>query len=156
LLNVEQARALARVADASRLPTVNAGFSSSRLPGANNTVTNSYQAGLQITAYELDLFGRVKNQSEAAMARYLASAEGSRAAQIALVAAVASSYLALQADEELLGLSQLTSTTRADSLRLTRLKFDAGAASALDFSSAADKRSTTSTMPKGTGQLPGK
>jgi multidrug efflux system outer membrane protein len=136
LLNVEQARALTRVADASRLPTVSAGISSNRLPGANNTVTNSYQAGLQITAYELDLFGRVKNQSEAAAARYLASAEGSRAAQIALVAAVASSYLALQADEELLGLSQLTSTTRADSLRLTRLKFDAGAASALDFSSA--------------------
>jgi multidrug efflux system outer membrane protein len=136
LLNVEQARALARVADANRLPTVNAGFSSSRMPGANNTVTNSYQAGLQVTAYELDLFGRVKTQSEAATARYLASAEGSRAAQIALVAAVAASYLALQADEELLGLSQLTSTTRADSLRLTRLKFDAGAASALDFSSA--------------------
>lgn len=136
LLNVEQARAFARVADASRLPMLNAGFSSSRLPGANDTVTNSYQVGLQITAYELDLFGRVKNQSEAAMARYLASAEGGRAAQIALVAAVASSYLALQADEELLGLSQLTSTTRSESLRLTRLKFDAGAASALDFSSA--------------------
>ena len=136
LLNVEQARALVRVADASRLPTVNAGLSSSRLPGANGTATASYQVGLQITAYELDLFGKVKNQSQAASARYLASTEGSRAAQIALVAAVASSYLALQADEELLGLSQLTLTTRADSLRLIRLKVDAGAASALDLSAA--------------------
>ena len=136
LLNVEQARALARVADSSRLPAVNAGLSSSRLPGANGTATASYQVGLQITAYELDLFGKVKNQSQAASARYLASTEGSRAAQIALVAAVASSYLALQADEELLGLSQLTLTTRADSLRLIRLKVDAGAASALDLSAA--------------------
>jgi len=136
LLNVEQARALARVADASRLPTVNAGFSSSKTPGANDTITSSYQAGLQVTAYELDLFGKIRNQSDAATARYLASAEGGRAAQISLVAGVASSYLALQADEELLALSRQTLATREDSLRLTRLKFDAGAASSLDLSSA--------------------
>ena len=136
VLNVEQARALARVADASRLPTVAAGFSSSRVPGQNDTITSNYQAGLQISAYELDLFGKIKNQSDAATARYLASAEGSRAAQISLVAGVASSYLALQADEELLGLIRQTLATRDDSLRLTRLKFDAGASSQLDFNSA--------------------
>ena len=136
VLNVEQARALARVADASRLPTVAAGFSSSRSPGANDAIVSSYQAGLQISAYELDLFGKIKNQSDAATARYLASAEGSRAAQISLVAGVASSYLALQADEELLGLTRQTLATREDGLRLTRLKFDAGAASQLDLSSA--------------------
>lgn len=136
VLNVEQARALARVADASRLPTVAAGFSSSRSPGANDAIVSSYQAGLQISAYELDLFGKIKNQSDAATARYLASAEGSRAAQISLVAGVASSYLALQADEELLGLTLQTLATREDGLRLTRLKFDAGAASQLDLSSA--------------------
>ena len=136
LLNVEQARALARVADASRFPTVSAGLISSRVPSANDTIVNTYQAGLQISAYELDLFGKIKNQSDAATARYLATAEGSRAAQISLVAGVASSYLALQADEELLGLTRQTLATREDSVRLTRLKFDAGAASQLDFSSA--------------------
>ena len=136
VLNVEQARALARVADASRLPTVSAGFSSSRLPGQNETITSNYQAGLQISAYELDLFGKIKNQSDAATARYLASAEGSRASQISLVAGVASSYLALQADEELLGLTRQTLATREESLRLTQLKFDAGATSQLDFNSA--------------------
>jgi len=136
LLNVEQARALARVSDASRFPTINAGFSSSRVPGNNDSITSSYQAGLQITAYELDLFGKIRNQSEAATARYLATAEGSRAAQIALVAGVASSYLALQADNELLELSRQTLATREDTLRLTKLKFDSGAASGLDQSSA--------------------
>lgn len=135
LLNVEQARALARVADASRLPTVNAGFSSSRVPGANDTITSSYQAGLQITAYELDLFGKVRNQSDAATARYLASIEGGRAAQISLVAGVASSYLALQADDELVELARQTLATRDDTLRLSRLKYDNGAASGLDLSS---------------------
>jgi multidrug efflux system outer membrane protein len=136
LLNVEQARALARIADASRLPTVGAGFSSSRVPGSNDTITSNYQAGLQITAYELDLFGKIRNQSDAAAARYLGTVEGSRAAQIALVAGVASTYLALQADDELLALSRQTLATREDTLRLTKLKFDAGATSSLDMSGA--------------------
>lgn len=137
LLNVEQARALARVAEANRLPTLNAGLSANRQPNSNGSgSSNSYQAGLQVSAFELDLFGRVKSQSDAALARYLASAEGSRAAQISLVAGVASSYLALQADQELLVLARQTSVAREDSLRLTKLKFDGGAGSALDLSSA--------------------
>jgi outer membrane protein, multidrug efflux system len=136
LLNVEQARALARVSDANRWPTVNAGFSSSRQPGANDTITSTYQAGLQVTAYELDLFGRLKNNSDAAAARYLASIEGGRSAQISLVAGVAASYLTLQADTEQLQLARDTLATRDDSLRLTRLKYDAGSASALELSTA--------------------
>lgn len=136
LLNVEQARALARVADANRLPTVGVGLSGSRQPTADGGSSRNYQAGLQITAFELDLFGKIKNQSDAAMARYLATVEGGRAAQIALVSGVASSYLALQADEELLALARQTLATREDSLRLTRLRYDVGAASALDLSSA--------------------
>lgn len=139
LLNVEQARALARVAEANRLPTLNAGLSANRQPNTNGnggSSSNNYQAGLQVSAFELDLFGRVKSQSDAALARYLASAEGGRAAQISLVAGVASSYLALQADEELLVLARQTVAAREDTLRLTRMKFDGGAGSALDLSSA--------------------
>ncbi len=137
LLNVEQARALARVADANRLPTLNAGVSANRQPNSSgNGSSNNYQAGLQISAFELDLFGRVKSQSDAALARYLASAEGGRAAEISLVAGVASSYLALQADQELLVLARQTVAAREDTLRLTKLKFDGGAGSALDLSSA--------------------
>lgn len=136
LLNVEQARALARVSDANRWPTVSAGFVNSRTPGKDDTITSAYQAGLQINAYELDLFGKVKNQSDAATARYLASAEGARAAQIALIAGVASTHLALQADDELLALARSTAATRADSQRLMRQKYDAGAASALELAGA--------------------
>ncbi|ALT78395.1 efflux transporter outer membrane subunit [Paucibacter sp. KCTC 42545] len=135
LLNVEQARALAGVADSNRWPTVGVGVQGSRAPDSKGNNVNSYQAGLQITAYELDLWGRVKNLSDAAAARYLATAEGSRAAQISLVAGVASAYLAWVADGELLKLSQDTVATRGESLRLMRLKFDGGAASALEYSS---------------------
>ncbi|MCV2364189.1 efflux transporter outer membrane subunit [Paucibacter sp. DJ1R-11] len=144
LLNVEQARALARVSEASRLPTVNAGFSASRQPNSNGAgSSNNFQAGLQVTAYEVDLLGRVKNQVDAATARYLSTAEGSRAAQISLVAGVASAYLVLQADEELLQLAQRTLASREDTLRLTRLKFEAGAASSLDLSAAESAAAAT-------------
>lgn len=136
LLNVEQARALARVSDANRWPTVGAGVSASRMPGKDDTMVSSYQAGLQVTAYELDLFGKLKSQGDAATARYLASVEGGSAAQIALIAGVASSYLALQADDELLRIARETLATREDSLRLTKLKFDAGATSGLDMAGA--------------------
>jgi len=136
LLNVEQARALARVSDANRWPTVGVGVSGTRQPNGNGDMTSNYQAGLQVSAYELDLFGKLRDQSDAATQRYLASAEGARAAQISLVAGVASGYLALQADEELLQLTQQTLVTREESRRLTKLRFDQGAASSLDMSSA--------------------
>jgi len=137
LLNVEQARALARVSAANQLPTVGVGLASSRQPGKDDTITSSYQAGLQISAYELDLFGKLHNQSDAATQRYLASAEGARAAQLSLVAAVAAAHLGLQADEELLQLARQTLATREDSHRLFKLRFDNGAASSLDLAGAA-------------------
>lgn len=135
VLNVEQARAQAGIADAARLPTVAAGVSASRVPSASGG-TRSVQAGLQLSAYELDLFGRVRSQSDAAAARYLATEEGRRSAEMALVAGVAGAHLALQTDSELLALAQRTRAAREDSLRLTRLKFDAGAASALELRAA--------------------
>jgi multidrug efflux system outer membrane protein len=53
--------------------------------------------------------------------------------QTSLVATVASTWLSLQVNEELLALTQRTLKTRDDSLRLTRLRFDNGATSALDL-----------------------
>ena len=140
LLNVDVARAQANVTAASRWPTVNAGFSASRGPqttaNGDSRIVNAYQAGLQITSYEHDLFSRVKNQSAASFAQYLATGEAARSAQISLVAGVASAYLAVQADEELLALTRQTLSTREDSLKLMQLKFDNGAASNLDLSTA--------------------
>ena len=57
--------------------------------------------------------------------------------QISLVASVANSWLALVADEELLELTRQTLATREESLRLTKLRFDNGVTSELDFRQAA-------------------
>ncbi|KAI1698996.1 outer membrane efflux protein [Ditylenchus destructor] len=140
LLNVDVARAQANVTAASRWPTVNLGLSAQRGPqttsNGDSKITSVYQAGLQITSYEIDLFSRVKNQSAASFATYLATGEAGRSAQISLVTGVASAYLAVQADEELLALTRQTLATREDSLKLMQLKFDNGAASNLDLSTA--------------------
>ncbi|MGZ3440498.1 MAG: efflux transporter outer membrane subunit, partial [Polyangia bacterium] len=83
-----------------------------------------------------DLFGRVHALSESALDQYLATAETRKAVQISLVSTVATTYLALLADEELLRVTRQTLETREESTRLTKLRFDNGASSELDFRQA--------------------
>jgi NodT family efflux transporter outer membrane factor (OMF) lipoprotein len=136
VLNIEQARAQYDVRRADQSPSVGAVVSGSRTPASKGGTTSVYTAGLAVTAWEIDLFGRVASLSEAALAQYLATEEGRKAAQISLVAAVANNWLALVADDELIALTRQTLVTREESLRLTRLRFDNGAASELDFRQA--------------------
>jgi NodT family efflux transporter outer membrane factor (OMF) lipoprotein len=133
ILNIEQARAQYDIRRADRLPSVGAQVNASRTPKGANEATNLYNAGLAITAWEIDLFGRIASLSEAALAQYLATEEGRKAAQTSLVATVASSWLALVADQELIELTRQTLATREESLRLARLRFDNGVTSELDF-----------------------
>ena len=136
VLNIEQTRAKLQVARADQLPTVNAGINGSRGPAANGAVTSSYTAGLSVTAYELDFFGRVRALSQAAQAQLLGTEEARKTVQISLIASVANTYLNLLADDELLRATHETLKTRQESLRLMQLKFDNEAASKLDLSSA--------------------
>jgi NodT family efflux transporter outer membrane factor (OMF) lipoprotein len=128
-LNVEQVRAQLGVQRADLLPSVGAGVQATSTPVSGNNA-RSYTAGLQVSGFELDLFGRVRSLSEAAAARYLASDEGRRAAQVALVASVAGAELALRADDELLRIIQRTLVSREEGLKLTRVRFDGGVAAA--------------------------
>ncbi len=135
-LNIEATRAQAAVRDADRWPTVSAGLTGSRTPTASGGINSLYTAGLQVTAYEADLFGRLRNLSDAAAAQVLASEEARKAVQISLVAAVASAHVALVADDALLAVTRQTLATREESMRLTRLRFDNGASSELDLRQA--------------------
>jgi len=136
VLNIQQARALYQVRRADELPTVYIGATGSRLPDTKGGTASIYTAGLSVTAYELDFFGRVRSLSAAALAQYLGTEEARNNVQIALISAVANSYLNLLADDELLAVTRSTLLTREDSLKLTKLKFDVGAASELDYRQA--------------------
>ncbi|WP_199538411.1 MULTISPECIES: efflux transporter outer membrane subunit [unclassified Duganella] len=141
LLNVQSVRAQFDIQDSARLPTVaaNAGLVKQR-SAANGPVAASVDSqkstGLGISAFELDLFGRVAALSEAAFARYVASDESRRAVQIALVGAVADTYFAQRLAEEQL---QLTERTLADwqrSLELAQQLKAARQRSGLDVAEA--------------------
>ena len=134
VLNIAQARAQYDIRNADRYPTLGVSGTASRAP---NPITGeqatSLSANLGISSWEIDFFGRIASLSQAALAQYLSTEEGRKAAQITLVASVANTWLSLAADEELLALTRETLATREESQRLTRLRFEAGASSEVDF-----------------------
>ncbi len=136
VLNVEAARAALGVQRADEWPSLGAAVGAQRAPNTSGREANTFTAGLAVSAFELDLFGRVRSLSEAARARYFASDEGRRASQLALVAGVVAADIALRADEELVALTQRTLDSRQEGLRLMRVKFDGGAAAEGDLRSA--------------------
>ncbi|MDH0301926.1 MULTISPECIES: efflux transporter outer membrane subunit [unclassified Pseudomonas] len=139
LLNVEASRAQYRIQRAELLPAVSANASGQRqyLPrsatgSGDGMIRSTYAANLGISAYELDLFGRVRSASAQALQTYLASEQARRGAQLSLVASVATVYLTWRADQELLELSQRTLAADEQSLRLTTRQRRTGTLSALD------------------------
>ena len=143
VLNIEKARAQYRVQRAALVPGVDAtatgtkgrNSTSQTLPGASRDV-ESYTAGVGVTAYELDVFGRVRSLKDAALQSYLSTRETSRAVQISLIAETANAWLNLAADQDLLALSQETLQTREESMVLIRRRFEAGAISQLEVREA--------------------
>ena len=136
VLNIEQARAQYQIQRSAQYPAIGAALTGSRLPGPNDSITSTYQAGLALTANELDFFGRIGSLKEAALNQFLATDEGRKTTQITLIATVANTYLSLLADEDLLAITQQTLQTREESFRLSKLRFDNGVASELDFRQA--------------------
>lgn len=134
VLNIAQARAQYDIRNADRLPTVGVTASGSRSPSpVTGGQVNAFSVQAGISSWEIDFFGRIASLSEAALAQYLATEEGRKAAQVALVASIATTWLNLAADEELLAITREALATREESLRLTRLRFENGASSEIDF-----------------------
>nr|WP_143028891.1 efflux transporter outer membrane subunit [Massilia sp. PDC64] len=137
ILNIEAARAQYQIQRSNQFPAVNAGITGQRqTTGKDQPISSLYQAGLSVSAFELDFFSRVRNLSDAALAQFLATEEARKTAQISLIAQVANTYLTFLADEELLALTQQTLKTREESLRLTNLRFENGVSSKLDLQQA--------------------
>ncbi len=141
VLNIEQARAQYQVRRADELPTVNAGATASRQPrvgdtGSSGSISSTYTAGLSVTSYEFDFFGRVRSLSQAQLAQYLGTEEARKTVQISLIASVANGWLGLLADDELLAVTRQTLTTREASMKLLQLRFDNGASSEIDLRQA--------------------
>jgi multidrug efflux system outer membrane protein len=160
LANVEQARALYRIQRADLFPTLGVngsatyqrtpnGFSAAAgatggSPGGGGvgggatgrTRDDIYSANVGVSAWEIDLFGRIRNLSKASLEQYLASVENRNAAQTALIAEVATTWLAMAADQDRLRIARDTEKAFGQTLELTRARFAKGIASELDVRQA--------------------
>lgn len=151
--NVLQARAQYRVQRSSLLPTINAAgsaaFGNARgLSGSTSGVTGTtgsaagdptievYQANVGVSAFELDLWGRLRNLNAAALQQYFATEEAQRAARISLIAEIASAWLTLAADQDQLAIARETLESYRQSRDLTGAQFRVGTTSELEVRQA--------------------
>jgi multidrug efflux system outer membrane protein len=105
--------------------------------GTGGQTIRFYEVGVGFTAYEIDLFGRIRSLNHAALERYLSSEETRRSTQITLVAEVVSAYLAVVADETILKVTRETLRSQTTSYNLTKRSLDAGTTTASAFRQAA-------------------
>lgn len=143
LLSVEAARAQYGIQRSDQLPTLQVEGSGQRerVPGdlsasGRSTTQSRYQAGVGLTTYELDLFGRVENLSEAALQEFLATEEGARSTKISLISDIVRTYVIRDGALERKRLAKQVLNTREASLQLIADRLELGAATALDYQEA--------------------
>lgn len=139
-LNAEAVRTQYAISRASLLPGINATGSGARarvaqdLSGTGNSyVSSSYSVGLGVTGYELDLFGRVRSNNEAALQNYFASVATRDSTHLSLIATVAKAYFNERTAEESMALAQKVLKTREQTYKLAQLRHRVGVISAVDL-----------------------
>jgi multidrug efflux system outer membrane protein len=144
ILNIEESRAQFQVQRSNLLPTVAATGSGesertpkglSEIPGGKRDY-RLYSADLGVSAYELDLWGRVRSLTREAFETLLASKEARRSAEISLISETAADYLTLAADRQRLKVAEDTLKADEETLKITQARFKDGVASELDVRQA--------------------
>lgn len=138
-LNVEKAQAQFRVQRSALMPTINiSGTETAEYVPGNLYSTKStgpaawhqYEAGAGISAWELDFFGRLRSLRDVEMETYLSTRASTRATRLSLVSDVATAYLTLCADNDLLRLASSTLYSQSQSLVLTQKMYRTGTSDA--------------------------
>jgi multidrug efflux system outer membrane protein len=142
-LNVQRTQALYRIQRAELLPSIDASgtYSKERVSGILSQAGQPanlefYNLNIGIIAWEIDLFGRIRNLSDAALQQYFATEQARTGAQISLIAEVANTYLTLAADRENLELARSTLKTQQETYEMIRRRAEVGASSDLDLRQA--------------------
>lgn len=142
-LNVEKTQAQYQIRRAAQFPEVDATANgdSYRLPTTATVggftvpeavTVRQYSVGLSV-GWELDLFGRIRSLKREALEQYLATQQARSAAQISLIAEVATTYLILASDKDNLRLARATFEAQNTSYDLIQRSREAGIASDLDL-----------------------
>lgn len=115
-------------------PSELAGFSFAPTTGTNASLLRFYGAGIGFSAYEIDLFGRIRNLSKFQSESILAAAENARSIRITLISQIANTYLQWLSDRALLKIAQGTLSSQQETLDLTRNLFAHGQTEELTLS----------------------
>jgi multidrug efflux system outer membrane protein len=146
--NIALARAQYRVDHAELFPQLDATAGASFTGGKGSTPSGGaggsgasrsdhrYSADLGITAFEIDLFGRLRSQSKASLNRYFATQAGAEATRLTLIGDVATAWLTYGADKSLMQIATETAANAQKSVDLTRARLQGGAAPRSDLRQA--------------------
>ena len=97
---------------------------------------SSFSLDLGATAFEIDLFGRIRSLTEAEQNRYFATEAGARATRLTLVGDIAEAWAAYGADRSLMAISEATAVSARRSVTLTRARLQGGVAPRTDLRQA--------------------
>lgn len=141
--NIEAARAQYRIQRAELFPRIDTGASVNRreigaaAAGGRFAVGGTtYGADVGVSAFELDLFGRVRSLSDAALNRYFAQEAAARAVRLTLTGDIAGAWLTYAADQSLMKLAEDTAAIARRSVTLTRARVEGGVAARTDLRQA--------------------
>jgi len=141
---VNEARARTRIAQSERAPQLSLGGGYGGISNAGTGFETRSNATLGIEAsWELDVFGRIARQVEAADAIFQATEEDRRDVQVSLFAEVARAYLSLRSLQAQLDSASQNIDSQEEIVGLTRTRFRDGIASALDVAQAAELLATS-------------
>lgn len=101
-----------------------------------SSARSTFQAQLGVTAFEIDLFGRVRSLTSAALSRYFAQEAAARATRLTLVGDIANAWLTYAADRSLLAVAQQTAEAARASVKLTDARLRGGVAPRTDLRQA--------------------
>jgi len=153
---LNETRALSGLAFYSWFPTVGIGLSSeSSQPSSQDPFnppdaqkTDIYRAGFDM-AWEIDLFGSLRRQTEAIYERVDADFAALQAVQLSIIAEVAQSYFSLRGSQQRLRVLQRNLDNQAESVRILQASLDAGRGTALDVARAQVlERSLAAVLPQ--------
>ncbi|HEU0310407.1 MAG TPA: efflux transporter outer membrane subunit [Sphingomicrobium sp.] len=137
--NIAAAREQYRVQRANLFPHVDAGATVSGQEATGEGESGAdldYRAGLAVTSFELDLFGRIRSLTKAELNRYFATEAAGRTVRLALVSDIANVWLTYAADASLLKIAEDTAASAERSVRLTRARLEGGIAPRTDVRQA--------------------
>ena len=101
------------------------------IPAPADPYTTLYQGALS-AQWQVDLFGRVRRQSEAAQAQLYATEQGRRGVVLSVTTGVAAGYIGLRALDKQLDIARATAANFAETRKIFDLRFKGGVVSQVE------------------------